>query len=243
MKKIVLILLLISTNIYAKNLGHRAGGGKKEFYSHLPENSLAALEQSLLELQFEEDFLYLEFDIQETRDGEIVVFHDKTLRRMVNRKQNKEALDKIAKENGFSYIKKKMNLIHIYDLTYAQLQTLHLTDHPDQKIPTLKEFLELSKEIGLRKPMSVEIKYLYTTRVKEKVIKVLEEFREDYMDSADIIFEEKYDMPFRVGFLGFKSKFKKTYKDKDHYWCNKIKDAGLFGVFKPGNHINLCDSF
>ena len=243
MKKVILILLLITTNISAKNLGHRAGGGKKEFYSHLPENSLIALEQSLLELQFNKDFLYLEFDIQETKDGEVVIFHDKTFRRMIDRKQNKAALEKIAEENELSYLKSKMNLIRIHDVTYEQLQTLHLTDHPNQKIPTLEEFLELSKEIGLRKPMSVEIKYLYSTEVKERVIELLEQFREDYMDNADIIFEEKYDMPFRVGFLGFRSKFKKTYKDKDHYWCNKIEDAGLYGVFKPGNHINLCDSF
>jgi len=241
-KKVILVFLLLSTNIFAKNLGHRAGGGKKEYYSHLPENSLIALENSLHELQFEEDFLYLEFDIQETKDGEVVVFHDKTIRRMINKKQNKEALDIIAEENDIPYLKRKLNLIRIHDLTYEQLQTLHLTDHPDQKIPTLEEFLELSKDLGLQKPMSVEIKYIYSKNVKERIIRMLKEFREDYMDQADIIFERKYDMPFRVGFLGFRSKFKKTFKDKDNYWCNKIKKAGLYGVFKPGNHINLCDS-
>ncbi|WP_372651730.1 glycerophosphodiester phosphodiesterase [Halobacteriovorax sp.] len=243
MKKVILVFLLISTNIFAKNLGHRAGGGKKEYYSHLPENSLTALEHSLNELQFDENFLYLEFDIQETKDGRLVVFHDKTIRRMVNKKQNLQALERIYEENNVSYLKKKFNLIKIHQLTYDQLQTLHLTDHPDQKIPTLSEFLELSKEIGLRKPMSVEIKYIYSKEAKEKTISLLQDFREEYMENADIIFESKYDMPFKVGFLGFKSKFKKTFKDKDHYWCNKIKAAGLFGVFKPGNHINLCDSF
>lgn len=243
MKKILLILVLVSTNIYAKNLGHRAGGGKKEYYSHLPENSLVALESSLNELQFDESFLYLEFDIQETKDGEIVVFHDKTIRRMIDKKQNKAALEDIAQENDFSFIKRKFNYIKIKELTFEQLQRLHLTDHPDQKVPTLREFLDLSRDQGLRKPMSVEIKYIYSESAKNKVISMLEEFRRDYMDQADIIFEEEYDMPFRVGFLGFKSKFKKTFKDEDHYWCNKIKSAGLYGVFKPGNHINLCDSF
>ncbi len=243
MKKILLVFLLLTTNIFAKNLGHRAGGGKGEYYSHLPENSLVALEHSLNDIQFDNEFLYLEFDIQETKDGKLVVFHDKTIRRMINKKQNIESLNIIYEENDVSYFKKKLNLLKIYELTYEQLQTLHLTDHPDQKVPTLEEFLALSKEVGLRKPMSVEIKYIYSKQAKEKAITLLRNFREDYMENADIIFEDEYDMPFKVGFLGFKSKFKKTYKDDDHYWCNKIKDAGLYGVFKPGNHINLCDSF
>jgi glycerophosphoryl diester phosphodiesterase len=236
---ITLVLILTSINTFSKNLGHRAGGGKGEYYSHLPENSLSALEASLLELQYDKDFVYLEFDIQETKDGEVVIFHDKYIRRMISKKQNKEELDQIYSEIGASFIKRKFNLIKIKDLTYEQLMRLHLTDHPSQRVPTLDEYIEKSEELGLIKPMTVELKYLHSSKAKLEVIRKLKEFNNSYMKGADIIFEDDYDMPFRTGFLAWKSKFKKVF-GKDPKWCQRVKEAGLHGVFKPGSHKNQC---
>ena len=62
------------------NLGHRGGG---DYFDFLPENSLATLVASLHgvgdndPIQTRKEFIYLEFDVRETYDNEIVVFHDK----------------------------------------------------------------------------------------------------------------------------------------------------------------------
>ena len=240
MKTFIALMILLNFSISAKNLGHRAGAGKGEYFSQLPENSLIALQSSLQLIQYDKDFLYLEFDIQETKDGKIVVFHDKYIRRMIPYAQNAQELDQIYQEIDASFFKRKFNTIKISDLTYEQLSRLSLKDHPDQKIPTLKSFLETSKSMNLIKPMTVEIKYLKTDRAKLKVIEMMKEFNEDYMNDADIIFEVDYDMPFKTGFLAWKSKFKKSY-GKDPKWCELIKRAGLYGVFKPGSHKNQCN--
>lgn len=232
-------MLMSCFSVLSKNLGHRAGGGKGEYYSHLPENSLSALEASLLELQYEKDFLYLEFDIQETIDGKVVIFHDKYIRRMISYEQNKEELDQIYKEIDASYLKRKFNRIKINELTYDQLMRLHLTDHPSEKVPTLQEFISLSKDYALVKPMTVELKYIHSKESKLEVIRMLKHFNDNYMKNADIIFEKEYDLPFRTGFLAWKSKFKKVF-GKDPKWCQRVKEAGLHGVFKPGSHKNQC---
>ena len=230
---------MTSISVYSKNLGHRAGGGKGEYYSYLPENSSSALKASLLELQYDKNFLYLEFDIQETLDGKVVIFHDKYIKRMISYKQNKEVLDEIYTEINASFLQRKFNKIKINELTYEQLMRLHLTDHPQQKVPTLDQFIETSEELGLIKPMTVELKYLHSSAAKLEVIKNLKKFNDNYMKNADIIFEKEYDLPFRTGFLAWKSKFKKVF-GKDPKWCQRVKEAGLHGVFKPGSHKNQC---
>ncbi|WP_164848369.1 glycerophosphodiester phosphodiesterase family protein [Halobacteriovorax sp. HLS] len=241
MKKLALIILLLSScSLFAKNLGHRAGGGKGEYFDYLPENSIAALQASLSTIQDRSDFLYLEFDIQETKDGEIVIFHDKYIKRMISYKQNKQELDIIYNEIGASSFQRRFNNIRIAELTFEQLRRLRLTNHPDQQVPTLDEYLETSKDYGLLKPMSVEVKYLQTDVAKLKVINKLEEFNNLYMKNADIIFESEYDLPYLTGFLAWKSKFKKVF-GKDPSWCKRIINAGLYGVFKPGSHKNQCN--
>lgn len=241
MKKIIFILAILANfSILAKNLGHRAGGGKGEYFDYLPENSLVALEASLSTIQDRSDFLYLEFDIQETRDGRIVIFHDKYIKRMISYKQNKRELDRIYDEIGASTFQRRFNNIKISQLTYEQISRLRLTNHPNELVPTLDEYLERSKEFGLIKPMSVEVKYLQTDRAKLEVIKKLEEFNNSYMKNADIVFERDYDLPYRTGFLAWKSKFKKSF-GKDPKWCERIIEAGLHGVFKPGSHKNQCN--
>ena len=61
-----------------QNRGHRACGGAGEAFPDLPENSVASLEAGLSgdgdqSLQHSTAFSYLEFDVQETKDGELVL--------------------------------------------------------------------------------------------------------------------------------------------------------------------------
>ncbi len=91
---------------------------------NVPENSLRAFERAA------ERGLGIELDIQLSRDGEVMVFHDFTLDRMT----------------GISG--------KVSDYGAAELSTMSLGGHPDQ-IPTLKQVLEV---VDGRVPLIIEMK-------------------------------------------------------------------------------------
>ena len=90
----------------------------------IPENSLAAFEGACAR------GFGIELDVQLSRDGEVMVFHDYTLVRMTG-------------------VEKKL-----CELTAAELGALRLAD-TDEKIPTLREVLSL---VDGRVPLLVELK-------------------------------------------------------------------------------------
>ena len=55
------------------NIGHRLGGTDP-----LTDNTIAALMQTITRVN-EPDFKYWEFDVQESKDGILFVFHDDVL--------------------------------------------------------------------------------------------------------------------------------------------------------------------
>nr|WP_307775551.1 glycerophosphodiester phosphodiesterase [uncultured Cetobacterium sp.] len=112
-------------------LGHRGASGSA------PENTLAAFKMA-----FEMGVDGLEFDVQQTKDGELVVFHDWTLERTSNGKGN------------------------LKDFTLAELKKLDAGSwfsekFKGEKIPTLKEVMDIIPEdkfinIELKEENSVE---------------------------------------------------------------------------------------
>lgn len=97
-----------------------------------PENTLAAFRNALtLPIDF------IEIDVQMSRDGQAIVFHDPTIKRLTNGEGN------------------------ILDLDFAYLRTLNAATHfvggwpVSQQIPTLREVLELAKG---RTKVFIEIK-------------------------------------------------------------------------------------
>ena len=73
---------------------------------------------------------------QETKDGEIVVFHDDTLARAVSDAGLNAAPAAALQEAGLDY-----RTATIQQLTYAQLRAFHLGGQPGVHIPTLRDFL------------------------------------------------------------------------------------------------------
>lgn len=92
----------------------------------IPENSLAALKEAQ-----KLDIYGSEFDVYRTKDGKIVVYHDRTL-----------------SVNGVSK--------NVFDCTYEELQTVSLSN--GEAIPTLEQFLEQGKQTPKMK-LICEIKY------------------------------------------------------------------------------------
>jgi len=101
-------------------VGHRGAS------SVSPENTLKAFQKAI---ELEAD--YVEFDVQETRDGNIVVTHDEDIKR-------------ITGKDGL-----------IKDMTLKELRKLNFGE--GEKIPTLQELVELTKnKIGLNCEIKVE---------------------------------------------------------------------------------------
>ncbi|BBM88057.1 glycerophosphodiester phosphodiesterase family protein [Candidatus Uabimicrobium amorphum] len=249
MSKIVLFIFILSS-IIAENWGHRAG---VDHYTNLPENSLYILEKSLNTIQDNENFVYLEFDIQETFDGKIVVFHDKKLKRMLpNAGDNREIFSVLYQKQKFIERMKqlygktpKAHDLKIADLTLSELKTLYLNGNKDnlqQRIPELSEFLASCEKHKLIKPMVVEIKYLKTEEAREDLFNEILVFRDRYVSQINVIKEKDYDFPFEIGFMCFYSNWTSSYGSKENRerWCQILKDHDFYGMFMPITHWSHC---
>jgi len=148
---ILLILYLIAPS-KAKNYSF-----KKREYAHrglfskdqsIPENSLAAFKKA------KENNYGIELDLQLSKDGEVVVFHDDSLNRMCHK-------NKLVK-----------------DLDLKQLRKLHLKES-EEEIPL---FTEVLKEIDGSVPLIVELKscdeYI---ELCEKSYDLLKEYKGEYV--------------------------------------------------------------
>ncbi|MFN3150615.1 glycerophosphodiester phosphodiesterase family protein [Bremerella sp.] len=107
-------------------MAHRGASSKA------PENTLAAFQQAI-----EDGADWIELDVQETSDGQVVVMHDS------------------------DFMKLSKNPIKIWDATTDDLKdidigTWYSTDFADERVPTLAEVLALCKDkIGV----NIELKY------------------------------------------------------------------------------------
>ncbi|MBP5192332.1 MAG: glycerophosphoryl diester phosphodiesterase membrane domain-containing protein [Eubacterium sp.] len=121
-----------------------------------PENSLSAFEVAI-----EDGADVVELDVRQTKDGVVVVMHDENLKRTCG-------------------VNKKVG-----NLTYEELQGIyidagHKDKYPNEKIPTLREAIEL---VDGRAEMNIEIKSASTdTDLEESVAEIVREY--DLFDSC-----------------------------------------------------------
>ncbi|MFV0465958.1 MAG: glycerophosphodiester phosphodiesterase [Lachnospiraceae bacterium] len=118
-----------------------------------PQNTMAAFQAAAKD----EQFGAIETDVQETKDGILVLFHDSTL-------------DKLTNGTG-----------KVMDYTYEELRLLRydntngLNLAPDEEIPTLQEYLAICRDSG--KIPYIELKKL-SREGMQTLLKILQE--EDY---------------------------------------------------------------
>jgi glycerophosphoryl diester phosphodiesterase len=114
-----------------------------------PENTLAAME-----LAIAEGADWVELDVQETRDGEVVVIHDSDLKKI-----------------GGTGLK-------VFESSLAELQSVDIgswkdPSFSDQRVPTLQQVLALCKD---RINIVIELKYYgKEERLEERVVKLVED--------------------------------------------------------------------
>lgn len=192
-----LIFLLLVTTF--ANEGHRLGG---DIYP--PGNTLYAYQKLLANNQCDTSFYYAECDIRETKDGEIVVFHDATLQRVVPAiDYNREIL------KGISFDSAK-----IIDLSFETIQKLELEN--GAHIPSLKEVLDASVEYKLHRQLLIEIKSIKTDKARNDLIDLVASYRDRLW----------------VNFLAHPTNYYHSFPH-DYVWIPKFKQYG-FMVYRTG---------
>jgi len=142
----VQILLRTQPLTALQHIAHR--GGPK----YAPENTLAAFRNAVTQ-----GVDWLEFDVQMTKDGVLVVIHDDTVDRTTN---------------GTGAVR---------DLTLEQIRVLDAGQ--GEKIPTFEEVLKLAKTSGVKILPETKSAHLYTG-LEEKMLQELEQ--ENYLDQTVI---------------------------------------------------------
>lgn len=135
---------------YISVSAHRGGARKA------PENTLSALEYAI---ESKSDFA--EIDVQETKDGEIVLMHDTSLKRTTGLNAK------------------------VWTMTYDELCQLDAgvrfhKSFRGEKIPTLKEAIETARG---RIQLNIEVKYNgHNPNIVRKVVRIIEE--EEFVDNC-----------------------------------------------------------
>lgn len=165
--------------------GHRGAAGLA------PENTLAAF-QAALELGVDA----VEMDVQLTRDGKLVVYHDLTLKPETTRTQDGAWL---AGWSGPAIKDLSLAGLQQYDVGRLDPTSVYARRYPDQipadgeTIPTLSAVVDLAKSYGSRVELWIEIKTSPVAprlssdpnAVAEAVIRLLR--RTNYTHSAKIL--------------------------------------------------------
>jgi|GEM_PF-6867713 len=174
------------------NSGHRLYGDHVK-----PENSWRSF-QAGLKYQHFDDFKYWEFDVVESKDGVLYVFHDATKRKTIKR------LCPTAPD----HLKKKS----IYELTAFQIDQLRL-EGTDQYIPKFEQLMEWFESFPITVPIRVEIKKLLSTSAKREIIKRVKEHRD----------KTGHD----IAFMMFKKKYRKVFKRDADDFQRWLREANL----------------
>lgn len=163
----VIFYVLIKTDTLVLNADHlnsvtitaHRGASKKA-----PENSLSAFE-----IAIEDGADVIELDVRQTKDGVVVVMHDENIKRVTG-------------------VNKKIGDLTYEELLQYNLDADHGKDFPNEKIPTLREAIEL---IDGRADMNIELKPAKTdTNLETCVAALVEEY--DLYDSC-VVTSQTYD--------------------------------------------------
>lgn len=122
--------------------GHRGAGGLA------PENTLASI-QLALDLGVDR----IEIDVQQTKDNEVIVLHDRTLRRTTN---------------GFGFVK----LLNYSDIEKLSAGVKFNRVYIDEKVPTLAQVIDL---VDGKAELIIETKYsyLYYPNIERHILNVI----------------------------------------------------------------------
>ncbi|EIE22965.1 hypothetical protein COCSUDRAFT_53472 [Coccomyxa subellipsoidea C-169] len=161
-----------------ENVGHRAGA--PGFLGTHCENTLPALEDLIRRDNAGElppgALSYVEFDVHETRDGELVILHDlqSVLRASETHEVNAEAAAQLRSAMP------DLDRAQVKDVDFAQLQLLHVGGREGLRIPRLADFLGSCQRLGLRRTVAVEVKCVHSDAGRASFIQLLRAYKEQH---------------------------------------------------------------
>jgi len=124
--------------LLSKNLGHRLGASGTKL-----ENTLQAIEGTIQHVN-KSDFKYWEFDVQETADGVLIVFHD----------------DCISYDTS--------------EICIKEIQYEEMVDYSKKLGIRIPKFSEVYNILKVRnEPVMIEIKNLFSERAREEIFSSL----------------------------------------------------------------------
>ena len=246
---LVTILCIATISILAlthpgDGLGHRAGAkafAPPEFATNdevVVENtvqSLKALAEADKAGAFDDKnthFPYVEFDVQETKDGALVVFHDYP---HINSGafpaigSNIKALERL-KTQGIH-----IETASIQDFTLNQLKTLCLGGKDGVHVPTLEEFFQACVEYDVQRTLAVEVKALKTDAARARLLSILTSYIETQGKKLDAMYPPPHTRQYRpLGWCGiiafphyFAASFGEFGTDAWRGWASEMKQRGI----------------
>ena len=196
------------------NDGHQLGG---DLLPAIPGNTLEAFEAAITDHESNASYLYSECDIRETKDNQLVVFHDWDISGVPDTEENRDALGEPVGNQA------------ICDLTLEHLQSLRLKG--GCKIPTLKQVLDKTIQLKLAKPLLLEIKYLHSDQARQELLRSAIEFRE----GSEI----------EIHFLAFIRNIKRSFPEPEQ-WLEELSNNGfrVYQVYRPKTkEYDLCETW
>lgn len=155
--------------------GHRSGGD----YCEYPENSLLAM-KALIQCgqnKHPKGLKYIEFDLNSTKDGHLVVFHGPKLKKYFKYSDDPALFKELEQKTG-----KKFKKIQIADLDLADIKRLNLG--MDQEIPTLEEYLEGADQFGLKSQLVPDLKSVRAQHIPQ-MMSALKKYKEEHVAAGD----------------------------------------------------------
>ena len=185
------------------NDGHQLGG---DMFDDLSGNTIECFVRGVEQKEQKNSWLYAECDIRETKDHELIVFHDWDISSLQNTVNNRRALGEDVSGQP------------ICDLTFEQVSDLNLTC--GSKIPTLEQVLTKASELDLKKPLLLEFKHLHSDEARHELLRLAIEYRDQH-DSE-------------IHFLAFIRNVERCFPESSK-WMKRFEENGfrVYQVFRP----------
>jgi len=143
----------IQTNDNVEIIAHRGAAGKA------PENTMAAIRQAIVD-----DTDWVEIDVQETSDGEIIVTHDSDFMKLAG-------------------VSEKVWELSLEEVKKIDVGSWFSAEFSNERVPTLKEILE---EVRGKANVFIELKYYgHDQQLEQKVVDIVE--NADMVDTIAIM--------------------------------------------------------
>jgi len=207
------------------NPGHRAGA--EGYHEKVVENTVEALDQFCQRQRTSKAPCYIEVDIQETKDGALVLYHDVESglnRGFPPRDVNRDVIREVE-GRGVPWSRAR-----IRDLTLEEVLSMKLGARSTATAPTLDVFLDRCLRLDHQLSIAVEVKDLHSDKGRYALIQNLAIYKKAMIDKYPQG-KPSYEQFGWTCLLAFPSIFAKCFGEfgssKWQKWCRVFNEADI----------------